>query len=124
MPGSHKKKKAGRERSTYGNNCQSGFQYGHVDSFGYSMLDQQLIQSLYLFLTKLIFSDQGISVRYNQLNEYLGVLDMEQESYEISRLFAWIFFPIWIVISIIQTGCFFLANGKFHPLEANLKACV
>ena len=88
------------------------------------MLDQQLIQSLYLFLTKLIFSDQGISVRYNQLNEYLGVLDMEQESYEISRLFAWIFFPIWIVISIIQTGCFFLANGKFHPLEANLKACV
>ena len=88
------------------------------------MLDQQLIQSLYLFLTKLIFSDQGISVRYNQLNEYLGVLDMEQESYEISRLFAWIFFPIWIVISIIQTGCFFLANGKFHPLEAILKACV
>jgi len=26
-------------------------------------------------------------------------------------------------MSIIQTGCFFLANGKFHPLAAILKGC-
>ena len=62
-------------------------------------------------------------MRHNQLNEYLGVLDIEQESFDRSQLMAWVFFPIWIVMSIIQTGCFFLANGKFHPLEAILKGC-
>ena len=61
-------------------------------------------------------------MRHNQLNEYLGVLDIEQESFDRSQLMAWVFFPIWIVMSIIQTVCFILANGKFHPLEAILKA--
>ena len=68
-------------------------------------------------------SDQGISERHDELNEHLGVLEMEQESYDRSQLFAWAFFPIWIVMAIIQTGCFFLANGKFHPLGTILKAC-
>ena len=61
-------------------------------------------------------------MRHNQLNEYLGVLDIEQESFDRSQLMAWAFFPIWIVMSIIQTVCFILANGKFHPLAAILKA--
>ena len=74
------------------------------------------------FLQKNI-SDQGISVRHNQLNEYLGVLDMEQECYDRSKLFAWGFFPTWIMMSIFQTVFFYLANGKFHPLAAILKGC-
>ena len=61
-------------------------------------------------------------MRHNQLNEYLGVLDIEQESFDRSQLMAWAFFPIWIVMTIIQTVCFILANGKFHPLAAILKA--
>ena len=62
-------------------------------------------------------------MRHNQLNEYLGVLDMEQESYDRSQLLAVVFFPTWIVMSIFQTVCFYLANGKFHPLAAILKGC-
>ena len=61
-------------------------------------------------------------MRHNQLNEYLGVLDMENESFERAQLFAWVFFPLWIVMSIIHSVCFILANGKFHPLAAILKA--
>ena len=72
-------------------------------------------------ILKTFFSDHGIAVRHNQLNEYLGVLDMEQESYDRSQFFAWAFFPTWIVMSIFQTVFFYLANGKFHPLAAILK---
>ena len=71
-------------------------------------------------LTKTL-SDQGILVRHNQLNEHLGVLEMEKESFHRSQLLSWILFPTWIVMSIIQTVCFVLANGKFHPLAAILK---
>ena len=67
-----------------------------------------------------IFSDHGILVRHNQLEAYLGVLDMEKESLNKAQLFL-TFFPTWIVMSIIQTVCFFLANGKFHPLTVILK---
>ena len=67
------------------------------------------------------FSDQGILVRHNQQNEYLGVLEMEKESFHRSQLLSWILFPTWIVMSIIQTVCFVLANGKFHPLAAILE---
>ena len=63
-------------------------------------------------------------MRHNQLNEHLGVLDMEQESYDRSQIFAWVYFPTWIVMSIFQTVCFYLANGKFHPLAAILKGFV
>ena len=62
-------------------------------------------------------------MRHNQLNDFLGVLDMEQESYDRSQIFAVVFFPIWIVMSIFQTVCFYLANGKFHPLADILKGC-
>ena len=62
-------------------------------------------------------------MRHNQLNEYLGVLDIEQESHDRSQLLSWVFIPTWVGMSIIQTACFTLANGKFHPLAAILKGC-
>ena len=74
-----------------------------------------------IYLKNISFSDQGILVRHNQLNEYLGVLDMEKESFDRSQLLCWILFPTWIVMSIIQTISFILANGKFHPLAAILE---
>ena len=61
-------------------------------------------------------------MRHNQLNEYLGVLDMEKESIDRAQILAWVLFPTWIVMSIIQSVCFILINGKFHPLAAILKA--
>ena len=60
-------------------------------------------------------------MRHIQLNEYLGVLDMEKKSFDRAQLFSWLFFPIWIVMSILQSVCFILANGKFHPLAVILK---
>ena len=61
-------------------------------------------------------------MRHNQLNEYLGVLEMEKESFDRAQLFSWIFFPTWIVMSVLQSVSFILANGKFHPLAMILKA--
>ena len=41
---------------------------------------------------------------------------MEIESFERARLFSWIFYPLWVVLTIVQVGCFILYNGRFHPL--------
>ena len=41
---------------------------------------------------------------------------MEKEALEKTKLFAWVFFPLWILLSIVQTICFVLSNGRFHPL--------
>ena len=51
-----------------------------------------------------------------QLEATIGVLDMEIESFERAKLLSWIFFPIWILLTIIQAFCFVLSNGRFHPL--------
>ena len=49
-----------------------------------------------------------------QLEATIGVLDMEIESFERAKLFSWIFFPTWILLTIIQAFCFVLSNGRFH----------
>ena len=54
--------------------------------------------------------------RHNDLDATIGFLEMEERSLDRSRLFAWVFYPIWIILSITQAFCFFLANGKYHPL--------
>ena len=46
---------------------------------------------------------------------------MEERSLEKSHLFSWVFYPIWIVLTIIQVSCFILVNGKFHPLAKILE---
>ena len=63
------------------------------------------------------FLDYGILERHSQLDDTIGVLDMEMESYEKSKLMAWIFYPTWILLTILQAVCFILYNGKFHPLS-------
>ena len=67
------------------------------------------------------FTDQGILERHNQLNEMLGELEMEKDSFEKAQWMAWIFYPIFILLSILQAVSFFLSNGKFHPLAKILE---
>ena len=54
--------------------------------------------------------------RHNDLDATIGFLEMEERSLDRSRLFSWVFYPIWIVLSITQVLCFYFANGKYHPL--------
>ena len=54
--------------------------------------------------------------RHNQLNEMLGELEMEKESFKNAQWLAWIFYPIFILLSILHAISFVLSNGKFHPL--------
>ena len=61
-------------------------------------------------------TDYGILERHNHLDSTIGLLEMEIESFERARLFSWIFFPLWIILTIVQVGCFILYNGRFHPL--------
>ena len=63
------------------------------------------------------FPDYRILEKHIELEETIGVLDMEMESYEISKMMAWVFYPIWILLTIVQAICFILYNGKFHPLS-------
>ena len=69
------------------------------------------------------FLDYGILERHSHLDNTIGVLDMEMESYERSKLMAWIFYPTWILLTILQAVCFILYNGKFHPLSTILDGC-
>ena len=57
------------------------------------------------------------------MDSILGALDMEKDSFQIAQLFSWIFFTIWIILAIVQTICFLLSNGKFHPLAKILEGC-
>ena len=63
------------------------------------------------------FPDNRILERHIELEKTIGVLDMEVESYELSKLMAWVFYPTWILLTIVQAICFILYNGKFHPLS-------
>ena len=61
--------------------------------------------------------------RHNDLDAIIGVLDIELESLERSFLFSWIFFPTWILLTVVQAVCFILYNGRFHPLAKILDVC-
>ena len=74
-------------------------------------------------MSLIYFLDYGILERHSQLDDTIGVLDMEIESYEKSKLMSWIFYPTWILLTIIQAICFILYNGKFHPLSKILDGC-
>ena len=54
--------------------------------------------------------------RHEELNDTVGFLQMEEESLETAYYFSWIFFPIWIILTIVQIVCFVLYNGRLHPL--------
>ena len=61
-------------------------------------------------------TDYGILERHNQLDDTLGVLEMETKSFEDAKLFSWIFFPTWFALTAIQAFCFIMYNDQFHPL--------
>ena len=65
----------------------------------------------------MIFTDPRILERHMQLDDTIGVLDMEIKSLELAQLFSWIFFPIWIVLTLMQGFCFFMFNDKLHSLS-------
>jgi hypothetical protein len=70
------------------------------------------------FYGKFIYlSDHNISERHNFLEtSIIGVLDLEIESYQMARLFSWVFFPIFIALAIVQYISFYLYSGRFHPM--------
>ena len=72
---------------------------------------------------KIFFEDLGVLERQNQVETDIGALDMENEAFKKAQLFSWIFFPIWIILAIIQAVCFLLSTGKLHPLAKILEAC-
>ena len=47
----------------------------------------------------------------------IGVLEIEVEAYQKIDLFVWIFFPIIIVLTILQFAFFTLYNGQFHHMS-------
>ena len=69
------------------------------------------------------FTDYGVLERHTQVDAILGALEMEKEAFQKSQLFAWIFFPIWIIMAIVQAVCFVLSNGRFHPLAKIVEDC-
>ena len=61
--------------------------------------------------------------RHIQVDTILGALEMEKEAFQKAQLFSWVFFPIWIIMAIVQAVCFVLSNGRFHPLAKILGDC-
>ena len=57
------------------------------------------------------------------MDSILGALDIEKESFQTAKKFSWIFFPIWIMLAIVQAIGFLLSNEKFHPLVKILEGC-
>ena len=73
---------------------------------------------------KIFFTtDLTIQERHNQLDATIGFLESEMESLERAQLFAWVFFPTWILMAILQAITFMLYNGRFHPLAKILDGC-
>jgi hypothetical protein len=68
-------------------------------------------------------SDHGVLERHTQVDSILGALDIENESFQTSQIFSWIFFIIWIILAMVQAVCFVLSNGRFHPLAKILEGC-
>jgi hypothetical protein len=62
------------------------------------------------------FTDQNILERHNHLNATVGFLQMEEDSLTTAYYFSWVFFPTWIILTIVQIVCFILYNGRLHPL--------
>ncbi len=60
--------------------------------------------------------DYGILERHIELEDTIGVLDMETKSYKRAQLLSWILFPTWIGLAAIQAFCYIMYNDKFHPL--------
>ena len=61
--------------------------------------------------------------RHDQLEKTIGALDMEKDSLDTAYIFSWIFYPTWIMLSIIQVFCYVLSNERFNTLSKTIEAC-
>ena len=68
-----------------------------------------------------IFTDYAILERHTLLHETIGTMDIEDESYERSKLFSWLFFVVISVLTVVQIITFLLYNGPYHPMAKVLK---
>ena len=50
----------------------------------------------------IFFTDYGVLPRHIQVDTILGALEIEKEAFQKAQLFSWIFFPIWIIMAIVQ----------------------
>ena len=57
------------------------------------------------------------------MNDAVGESDMEKESFQKAQWLAFIFYPVFIPLSILQAISFILSNGKFHSLAIILDGC-
>ena len=55
------------------------------------------------------------------LQATIGTLEMEDEAFERCKTMSWIFYPIFMLIGILQIILFVLYNDKFHPFCDLLK---
>ena len=55
------------------------------------------------------------------LESTIDALDLENESYNTSKLFSWVFFLIFISLTFFQVVSFHLYNGVFHPFSKILE---
>ena len=65
----------------------------------------------------LYFSDHAIHTRHALLLNTVGVLHMEIEAYNKAFTFSWIFFPIVIMLALLQLVFFTLYNNQLHPMR-------
>ena len=63
------------------------------------------------------FPDPKILERQTLLESTIDALDLEHESYNTSKLFTWVFYLIFIVLTFFQVVSFHLYNGVFHPFS-------
>jgi hypothetical protein len=61
--------------------------------------------------------------RHDQLENTIGTLEIEKDSLGTAYTFSWVFYPTWIMLSIIQALCYVLSNGRFNTLSKVIDAC-
>ena len=66
-------------------------------------------------------SDVQVAERHIHLKDTIGTLVMEDEAYVQSFYMAWIFFPIFILIAVVQGLLIELYNKKYHPFNIILE---
>ena len=62
-----------------------------------------------------------VKQRHLLLKSTIDTLTMEDEAYEKSFFLAWVFFPTFFVIGVLQLILFNLYNQIFHPFGVILK---
>ena len=51
------------------------------------------------------------------LESTIDALDLEHESYNMSKLFTWVFYLTFIILTLLQVASFCLYNSVFHPFS-------